>query len=120
MRTMPRRVLIVDDHATFRNTARAVARRAGFDVVAEASGVAEALATFAAVEVDAVLLDVLLPDGDGFEVAHLLAQADRPPVVVLISTREAASFGDRVARAPVHGFIGKRDLTPAALAALLG
>ena len=67
----------------------------------------------------AELLDVQLPDQDGFAVAARLAEEARPPQVVLISGRDAGAYGRRVPAAPVRGFLVKRDLTGAALAALV-
>jgi DNA-binding NarL/FixJ family response regulator len=66
-----------------------------------------------------VLLDVRLPDADGFAVAEWLAAGPDPPQVVLISSREAVTYGARIGAAPVRGFITKRELSGAALAALV-
>ena len=67
-----------------------------------------------------MLLDIQLPDLDGFAVAERLAAGAQPPAVVLISGRDARTYGTRLAAAPARGFIAKRDLSGAALAALLG
>ena len=67
-----------------------------------------------------VLLDVLLPDLDGFEVAARLAREGSPPRVVLTSSRSAGEFGERLERAPVHGFISKRDITVERIGDLFG
>jgi CheY-like chemotaxis protein len=64
------------------------------------------------------LLDVQLPDMDGFEVAARLADSSDPPAVILTSTRPASSYRRRLASTPVLGFIAKADLSPEALAAL--
>ena len=82
-------LLLVDDDAAFRSTARALLTSAGFSVLAEAATGSDALATAAAISPALVLLDVQLPDIDGFEVARRLRAQSRPPAVVLISTREA-------------------------------
>ncbi len=117
---MRRTVLIVDDHADFRRSAGAMLEVDGFAVVGEAADGAAALAMLAAVHPDIVLLDVQLPGIDGFEVADLLAAGHNPPVVVLISSRDADSYGPRLRESPVQGFIGKSDLSGAALTAVLG
>jgi DNA-binding NarL/FixJ family response regulator len=114
------RLLIVDDHAGFRRLARRLLQAEGFEVVGEARDGATALAVAERLHPDLVLLDVLLPDIDGFEVARRLAADVAPPRVVLTSSREAADFGDRVRASPTKGFIHKGDLSGAALARIAG
>jgi DNA-binding NarL/FixJ family response regulator len=115
---VPKRVLIVDDHQPFRAVARELLESAGYVVTGEAADAAEALAAVAADCPDAVLLDVQLPDRDGFTVATALAAADGP-AVVLISSRDADDYGRRVAACGARGFIPKSKLTAATVAALL-
>jgi DNA-binding NarL/FixJ family response regulator len=115
-----RTVLIVDDHQSFRHAAREVLAAAGFAVVGEAGDGAEALAEASRLGPDIVLLDVQLPGLDGFTVADRLAEQEPSPAVVLISSRDAITYGDRVRRASVVGFLAKRELSGAALARLVG
>jgi len=112
-------VLIVDDHADFRASARALLELQGFAVVGDAEDGQTALHATAALQPDVVLLDVQLPDMDGFEVARRLAAGARPPRVVLISSRRRSAYETRLPDAPVAGFIGKHELSGNALAALL-
>jgi CheY-like chemotaxis protein len=112
-------VLIVDDHAEFRASAAELLEAEGFDVVGAAADGARAVELALSLRPQIVLLDVQLPDRDGFAVAARLAREAQPPQVVLISGRDAAAYGRRVAGAPVRGFIAKRDLTGAAVAALV-
>lgn len=105
----PERVLLVDDHAGFRATARRMLEADGFDVVGEAADGPAALAAIAALRPDVVLLDVGLPGMDGFEVAEHANDSD-PCAIILISSRDAEGYADRLARSPVLGFIGKGDL----------
>ena len=112
-------VLIVDDHAPFRASARRLLEAAGFDVVGEAGDAASALAAAEALEPQLVLLDVQLPDLDGFEVAARLTNGGGGPAVVLVSSRDGSDFGPLVSRSGAKGFIPKAELSEAALRALL-
>jgi len=117
---MGTRVLVVDDHAPFRRLARALLAAEGFDVIGESSDAAGAIEAARRLRPDLVLLDVRLPDEDGFEVAEKLMDGLVPaPVVVLCSTREASSYRSRIATTRAAGFIAKRDLTGAALRAFV-
>jgi CheY-like chemotaxis protein len=113
-------VLIVDDHAEFRRSAGALLEAEGFAVIAEAADGDAAIAVVERLRPQIVLLDVQLPDLDGFTVAERLAAGRDPPVVVLISSREAAAYGPRLQAARARGFIPKRELSGSALAALVG
>ena len=115
---MAKRVLIVDDHEPFRTMARSLLEGAGYVISGEAADAAEALAAVIADAPDAVLLDVQLPDRDGFSVATALMAMGRP-AVVLISSREAEDYGRRVAACGARGFIAKSKLSVAAFAALV-
>lgn len=112
-------VVIVDDHAGFRSSARALLEAEGFDVVGEAVDGMSALTVIGRLHPRVVLLDVQLPDIDGFEVAERLAGAGDPPAVVLVSTRGASAYRRRLARTPARGFIAKSELSGDALAALV-
>jgi DNA-binding NarL/FixJ family response regulator len=114
-----RTVLIVDDDVEFRTLARALLDRGALRVVGEAVGCAEALARVAELRPAVVVLDIGLPDGDGFALAERLAADDPPPAVVLISSRDERSYRDRLQDSPVRGFIPKEELSREALEALL-
>jgi DNA-binding NarL/FixJ family response regulator len=111
-------VLIVDDHAGFRGLVRRLLEADGFAVVGEAGDGASALAAVDEQRPQLVLLDVVLPDIDGFAVAERIAERSPAPMVVLTSGRDAAEFGARMTRSPAIGFIHKGELSGAALAAL--
>jgi DNA-binding NarL/FixJ family response regulator len=113
-------VLIVDDHGGFRESARALLEAEGFAVVGCAADGAAALAAVRRLRPQVVLVDIQLPDLDGFAVAEQLAAAPDPPRVVLISSRDAAVYGPRLDAAPVCGFLAKGELSGASLAALVG
>jgi CheY-like chemotaxis protein len=113
-------VLVVDDHPSFRRFARRLVEAAGFTVVDEAGDGRSALAAVRALRPDVVLLDVLLPDTTGTELAELLVLEPSAPLVVLTSSRSAADLEPSLAGSCARGFIAKRDLTVAAFAALVG
>lgn len=111
-----KRVLVVDDHPAFRASARRLLESEGYSVVGEAGDGASALKAVAELAPDLVLLDVQLPDIDGFEVAERL---DGATEVVLISSRDRTDFGPLLDAAAVLGFISKGELTGEALSELL-
>lgn len=114
-----RSVLIVDDYGPFRVVARRLLERDGFSIVGEAADGGAAVAAVRALRPDVVLLDVNLPDEDGFAVCHRLQELPDAPLVVLTSSHEVASFRRRLRSSRAVGFIAKRDLTSGALATLL-
>jgi len=112
-------VLIVDDHAGFRALARRLLEAAGYEIVGEAHDGASALAAAASLHPNVVLLDIQLPDLDGFAVSERLAADADPPAVVLISSRDKSAYRRRLAESPARGFIGKSELSGRTLAALV-
>ena len=112
-------ILIVDDNAGFRLQARAVLSADGFDVVGESADGTSGLAAARRLRPDLLLLDIGLPDVEGFEVARALAVDGPPPQVVLTSSREASAYGPRLADSRVLGFIPKDELSGAAIRALV-
>ena len=107
-------ILIVDDHDGFRMFARGMLEAAGFTVAEAATG-AEAAEAARSVRPGLVLLDIQLPDFDGFEVARRLAGQADGPVIVLTSTRDASDYGGRISSSPAAGFLPKDELSGAAL-----
>jgi two-component system nitrate/nitrite response regulator NarL len=116
---MKRTVLIVDDHPGFRRLARRVLEAGGFSVVGEAADGAEALPAVAALRPEVVLLDVVLPDTNGFAVADRLRAEPSPPHVILISSRERTDFGARLDAQSGRRFLPKGEFSSAAVEALL-
>ena len=112
---MRRTVLIVDDHAAFRTAARGLLESAGFEVVGEAADGRSAVEAVTSLRPDVVLLDVQLPDLDGFAVAEQLPA--NGPTIVLTSSRAVSSFRRRLAEHPRLQFIAKSDLSGETLAA---
>jgi len=112
-------ILIVDDSAGFRVQARALLSAEGFIVVGEAVDGLSGLDAARTLRPDLVLLDIGLPDVEGFDVARQLAIDGPPPFVVLTSSREAGAYGSRLANSRVLGFIPKDELSGAAIRALI-
>jgi CheY-like chemotaxis protein len=116
---MPTTVLVVDDHASFRTSARLVLEDGGFIVVGEAVDGASAVAQAQRLRPDVVLLDVNLPDTDGFAVTGRLLEDAAPPTVVLTSSRARDDFGPLIPESGARGFVAKAELSGAAVAALV-
>ncbi len=112
---MRRTVLIVDDHPSFRRTARLLLEADGFDVVGEAVDGRDGLSKARALRPELVLLDVNLPDVDGFDVAASLSRDPAAPAIVLVSSRHEDDFGPMVSRCGARGFVSKADLSGEAL-----
>jgi DNA-binding NarL/FixJ family response regulator len=113
------RVLVVDDHPGFRRSACALLASEGFEVVGEADHGAAALPLADALEPDVVVLDVQLPDVDGFELASRLLERRPELAIVLISVRDRSDYGSLVEQSGARGFVSKADLSGAVLAGLL-
>ena len=114
---MSLRCLVVDDHEGFRAVARRLLESEGWTVVGEAADGASAVEAAAVLRPDVVLLDIGLPDIDGFAVAQRLAGGSAD--VVLVSSRDPETFAGRLAATPAIGFIAKADLDGARLRELL-
>ena len=118
--TMSLTVLIVDDHPGFRRFARKMLEQAGFSVVGEADDCASGIEAAETLNPDAILLDILLPDGSGLDLAvTLAAKHGSRASVVLMSSRSAADHGSALTDTPAHGFIAKGDLNGKAFAELI-
>jgi DNA-binding NarL/FixJ family response regulator len=117
---MSRTVLIVDDHPSFRASARAMLEAEGFDVVGELTEGASVVETVLALEPDVVLLDVQLPDMTGFDVCAKLETCDASTVqVILVSSRDLTDYGELVDVSCACGFVPKGELSGDLVSALL-
>lgn len=110
------RVLIVDDAQCCRRVMCELLERRGYLVAGEAEGVAAALRLAESVDADAALLDIHLPDGNGFELAAELMRS-RPKIAVLMTSGE---FDDRfyalADASGARGFVPKSQLAQVELA----
>jgi DNA-binding NarL/FixJ family response regulator len=114
-----RTAVIVDDHAGFRAEAARLLEAAGYRVVGSCSDGRGALSLLGRLRPDVVLVDVQLPDVDGFGLIDLLGSGADSVVIVLVSTREAADYGGRLDRSGAAGFITKAELSAQTLAAVV-
>lgn len=114
------RIVIVDDDPSFLATVRLLLEAEGFAVVGEALNGLDGVAAAAELDPDIVLVDVNLPDIDGFEVVERLADGRGAPRVVLTSIRSAEDFGDLVGTSRAHAFITKGEISGEALLEILG
>lgn len=107
-RHVPARVLIVDDERDNRELLEIILQREGFAITTAASG-AQALASVAAEPPDLILLDVMMPDMDGYEVvAKLKADvATRSILIVMVTALSGASARARARDAGVDDFLSK-------------
>jgi two-component system response regulator EvgA len=112
-------ILIVDDDPRFRTQARDILAGDGFVVIGEAVDGASGLEAARSIRPDFVLLDIGLPDIEGFEVARALAADGPPPWVVLTSSRDARAYGRRLSTGHFLGFIPKERISGAAIRALV-
>lgn len=113
------RVLIVDDHPSFRTCARSLLESEGFEVVGEAADGGSAVTLAAQLEPEIVLLDIQLPGADGFAVAEQLLAAHPHLQIVLVSSRERSSYGPLIEQSGARGFLTKGDVSGVALERLL-
>lgn len=116
---MCRSVIIIDDNSAFRAAARQLLERGGFVVVAEAGEGAGGIEAVAVHRPALALVDLQLPDIDGFEVAERLSRLDAAPKVILTSSLDATDLGALVMGSAAVGFISKDDLSVTAVRALL-
>src|SRR5215218_3227918 len=108
-------VLVIDDHTSFRASARRVLESEGYRVVGEAADGASALSRARELRPQLALVDVYLPDIDGFEVASLLAALDDAPTIVLVSSHDRAELEPCVPGSGARGFLPKDKLSREAL-----
>ncbi len=112
-------VLVVDDHAGFRDSARRLLEAEGYEVIGEAADGESALRRVRELRPQLVLVDIYLPDIDGLEVAARLRSLDDSPAVILISSHGRMEFEPLIRDSGARGFVPKSELSREALEALL-
>jgi len=113
------RLLVVEDHPVMRDGLAGVARDlAGCEIVGLAATRAEALALAGTAQPDLVLLDVLLPDGNGLDLVRDLRNALPAVRIVVISSYREADYATRALAAGATAYLNKES-SPQAIAAAL-
>jgi DNA-binding NarL/FixJ family response regulator len=106
------RCLLVDDNAAVLSSARTLLSQQGVTIVGTASNSAEVLQMAAALRPDVVLVDIMLGDENGFDLACRLAEVNRGTMaVIMISTAAESDYADLVAESPAAGFLAKAELS---------
>jgi len=117
---MRKTVLIVDDHPSFRASARRMLEADGYDVVGELDNGDGVVAAVEKLNPEVVLLDVRLPDIDGFEVTRRLLDANgASPQIVLVSSHDFTDLGEAVGASGARGFVAKSELSAEAISLLI-
>jgi len=112
-------VLIIDDHAAFRVGVRELLAVDGYQVIGEASDGRRGIEAAAALQPEVVLLDVRLPDMDGFAVAGELAARVGNAAVVITSSSDDPLYPARALDSGARGFVAKHDVSGPTLDRLL-
>jgi CheY-like chemotaxis protein len=118
---MPLRCLIVDDNKRFRDELGGLLEEQGIEVAGGAGSIAEAVQRVAQLHPDVVLVDIDLGGENGFDLVYRLREAPgfAVPDVILISTHDEREFADLIEESPASGFIGKTELSAAAIRRIL-
>ncbi len=118
---MPLRCLIVDDNQHFLRAARSLLEREGIAVVGIATTIEEALSLSHSLRPDAILIDIVLGDESGFDLARRLDEQgfSTRSSVILISTHSESDFSDLIEKSPAQGFLSKAELSAAAIRGFL-
>jgi len=104
----PVKLLVVDDHPLFVEGLAALLQRLRPGWVLESATVGrDALDSVRSSPPDAVLLDVFLPDRDGFDLLHELREMRPSLPVILVSGRDHGAMAVRARSSPANGFIPK-------------
>jgi DNA-binding NarL/FixJ family response regulator len=101
------RVLIVDDHPAIRRIVRLTCERHGMDVIGETPAGTEAIEMARTLHPDVIVLDLVLPDMDGFTVARSIREEDPDSKILILSARDDDKAVFDSIRAGVDGYLDK-------------
>jgi DNA-binding NarL/FixJ family response regulator len=119
MEVMPSSILVIDDDRAFRGLAIRILEAMGLTVVGEAGTFAAGAAAAAGMRFDCALVDVGLPDGDGFVLARQLAALPWRPRIVVTSSDWHTQATATALKAGAVGFVAKADLPDGSLRRML-
>jgi two-component system response regulator EvgA len=100
-------VLIVDDHPVVRAAVKIVVEREGFKRIYEASKGSEALSMLRDHSPALVVLDLVMPEGDGLDVLERIKASDLPCRVLVFTSLDPQNFQDRCMRAGAMAYVAK-------------
>jgi DNA-binding NarL/FixJ family response regulator len=101
------RVLLVDDAAAIRNALRGVLEDAGIEVVGEAPDGAQGVTLAGSLRPDVVLMDLRMPNADGFQATEQIVREHPGVRVVVLSTYETEESAEAVLTAGAFAFLPK-------------
>ena len=120
-RTIGLAIMVVDDQELFRQRAKDVLEmdESEFRVIAEAGDGAEALELMEHVRPDVVLMDVQMPNMDGFEATRRIQEQYPGTVIALVSMNRENEYDRMADEAGAQGFLSKKDLSISSLRHML-
>ena len=101
------KVLIVDDHAVVRHGLKSAIESQGYKVVAEAGSINEAQAFMAQTNPDAIIVDINLPDGSGFDLVTWSRKVSPTTAIVVLTFNEGEEYVRAARSAGANAFIVK-------------
>ena len=112
------KVLIVDDHAVVRHGLKSAIESQGYKVVAEAGSINEAQAFMAQTNPDAIIVDINLPDGSGFDLVTWSRKVSPTTAIVVLTFNEGEEYVRAARSAGANAFIVKNAPLTDLIAAL--
>jgi len=112
------KVLIVDDHAVVRHGLKSAIQSQGYEVVAEAGSINEAQAFMAQTNPDAIIVDINLPDGSGFDLVAWSRRVSPTTAIVVLTLNDGADYVRAAKSAGANAFIVKNAPLTELIAAL--
>ena len=112
------KVLIVDDHAVVRHGLKSAIESQGYKVVAEAGSINEAQAFMAQTNPDAIIVDINLPDGSGFDLVTWSRKVSPTTAIVVLTLNEGEEYVRAARSAGANAFIVKNAPLTDLIAAL--